>query len=51
MTRPDLLLLGRDILLSDSARFLPDEVRGIADLYFVASSRNALLLKKKKSKK
>ena len=43
MTRPDLLLLGRVILLSDSARFPPDEVRDISDLYFVTSSRNALL--------
>ena len=41
MTRPDLLLFGRGLLLSDSARFPPDEVSHWADYYFVTSSRMA----------
>ena len=41
MTRPDLLLFGRGLLLSDSARFPPDEVSHWADYYFVTSSRIA----------
>ena len=41
MTRPDLLLFGRGLLLRDSARFPPDEVSHWTDYYFVTSSRMA----------